>query len=45
MCEVDDIAGAILFLSSALARRVNGQTVVVDGGTSSLFPYDLSGAK
>jgi 2-deoxy-D-gluconate 3-dehydrogenase len=45
MAEMDDIAGAILFLSSQLARRITGQTLVVDGGTSTLFPYDISSAK
>jgi NAD(P)-dependent dehydrogenase (short-subunit alcohol dehydrogenase family) len=34
-----DIAAAILFLSSDLAGHVNGQTLVVDGGVSALFPY------
>jgi NAD(P)-dependent dehydrogenase (short-subunit alcohol dehydrogenase family) len=42
MCETDDIAGAIFFLSSNLARRVNGHTLIVDGGTTSLFPFDMS---
>ena len=37
--EPEDIAGALLFLSSDLARRVNGQTLVVDGGTISRFPF------
>ena len=27
-----DIANAVLFLSSALAERITGQTLVVDGG-------------
>jgi len=39
MAECDDVAGAIVFLSSDLARKVTGQTLVVDGGTTSLFPY------
>ena len=38
-CEPEDIAGGLLFLSSELARRVNGQTLVVDGGTISRFPF------
>ncbi len=42
MAETDDIAGAIFFLSSNLARRVNGHTLIVDGGTTSLFPFDMS---
>jgi NAD(P)-dependent dehydrogenase (short-subunit alcohol dehydrogenase family) len=29
-----DIANAVLFLSSALAERITGQTIVVDGGAS-----------
>ena len=33
---------AIFFLSSNLARRVNGHTLIVDGGTTSLFPFDMS---
>ena len=37
--EPEDIAGALLFLTSDLARRVNGQTLVVDGGTISRFPF------
>ena len=37
----EDIAGALLFLSSDLARRVNGQTLVVDGGTISRFPFGV----
>jgi len=39
--EPEDIASAILFLSSALARRVNGQTLVVDGGTIARFPFNV----
>jgi len=39
--EVEDIGSAILFLSSALARRVNGQTLVVDGGTIARFPFNV----
>jgi 3-oxoacyl-[acyl-carrier protein] reductase len=40
-CEPIDIAKALLFLSSAMARRVNGQTLVVDGGTTARFPFNL----
>ena len=36
-----DIAGAILFLASDLAGYVTGQTLVVDGGVGSKFPYPL----
>jgi len=31
----EDVAGAVLFLASDLARYVTGQTIVVDGGISS----------
>jgi cytochrome P450 len=41
MAEPEDIAGAAVFLSSALARRITGQAIVVDGGTSTRFPYSL----
>jgi NAD(P)-dependent dehydrogenase (short-subunit alcohol dehydrogenase family) len=42
MAEPDDIAAAALFLSSALARRITGQTLVVDGGTTTRFPYSFT---
>ena len=42
MAEPDDIAAAALFLSSALARRITGQTLVVDGGATTRFPYTFS---
>lgn len=42
MAEPEDVAGAALFLCSALARRITGQALVVDGGTSARFPYALS---
>jgi NAD(P)-dependent dehydrogenase (short-subunit alcohol dehydrogenase family) len=42
MAEPDDIAAAALFLSSALARRITGQTLVVDGGTTTRFPYTFT---
>ena len=38
----EDIAGSALFLCSALARRVTGQALVVDGGQTSRFPYELA---
>jgi 3-oxoacyl-[acyl-carrier protein] reductase len=41
MAEPEDIAGAAVFLCSPLARRINGQALVVDGGTSARFPYSL----
>jgi NAD(P)-dependent dehydrogenase (short-subunit alcohol dehydrogenase family) len=34
-----DIASALLFLSSDLASYVTGQTLLVDGGVASKFPY------
>jgi NAD(P)-dependent dehydrogenase (short-subunit alcohol dehydrogenase family) len=37
--NVDDIAGAALFLSSDLASFVSGQTLVVDGAAIVKFPY------
>ena len=42
LCEPDDIAGAVLLLSSKLARRVTGQTLVVDGGSSTANPFGLT---
>ena len=34
-----DIANGVLFLSSALAARVTGQTLVVDGGATTRSPW------
>jgi NAD(P)-dependent dehydrogenase (short-subunit alcohol dehydrogenase family) len=39
MAEPEDIAGAAVFLSSPLARKITGQALVVDGGTTTRFPY------
>ena len=39
MALPEDIAGPILFLVSDLARRVTGQSVIVDGGSTTKFPY------
>jgi NAD(P)-dependent dehydrogenase (short-subunit alcohol dehydrogenase family) len=39
MALPEDIAGAIAFLSSALARRITGQTLVIDGGVTTRFPF------
>lgn len=41
MALPEDIAGAALFLSSALAARITGQAVIVDGGATTRFPYAL----
>jgi NAD(P)-dependent dehydrogenase (short-subunit alcohol dehydrogenase family) len=37
--QTRDIAGTALFLLSDLSRHITGQTLVVDGGSSVLFPY------
>jgi NAD(P)-dependent dehydrogenase (short-subunit alcohol dehydrogenase family) len=39
MALPSDIAGALLFLTSNLASYVTGQTLLVDGGVGSKFPY------
>jgi 2-deoxy-D-gluconate 3-dehydrogenase len=39
MALPEDVAGAIAFLSSELARRITGQTLVIDGGVSTRFPF------
>jgi NAD(P)-dependent dehydrogenase (short-subunit alcohol dehydrogenase family) len=36
-----DIANAVLFLSSSLAERITGQTIVVDGGALNRTPWGL----
>lgn len=36
-----DIAAAVLFLMSDLARQVSGHNLVVDGGAMSNYPYQL----
>ena len=42
MCECDDIGAAMLFLCSGLARKVTGQTLVVDAGVTTKFPFAVS---
>ncbi|MDB6002907.1 MAG: short-chain dehydrogenase/reductase [Rhizobacter sp.] len=39
-----DIAGTLLFLSSGLAGHVTGQTLTVDGGTTSDYPLPIPDA-
>jgi NAD(P)-dependent dehydrogenase (short-subunit alcohol dehydrogenase family) len=39
-----DIAAALLYLSCDLAAYVNGQTLIVDGGVSGTFAYQIPGA-
>jgi NAD(P)-dependent dehydrogenase (short-subunit alcohol dehydrogenase family) len=41
VAEPADIASALLFLSSDLAQCISGQTVVVDCGVMSKFPYPM----
>lgn len=42
IAEPEDIAGAITFLCSDLARKITGQALVVDGGWTTRFPYTLT---
>ena len=39
MGKPDDIAGAVLFLTSDLSSFVSGRTIVVDGAVDAKFPY------
>lgn len=39
MGEADEIAGPLVFLVSALASFITGQTLIVDGGTHAAFPH------
>lgn len=39
MGEPEDIAGAVLFLSSPLSAYVTGRSLLVDGGVDARFPY------
>ncbi|WP_241383870.1 SDR family NAD(P)-dependent oxidoreductase [Rhodococcus sp. CH91] len=38
-----DVASALAFLVSDLARTITGQVMVVDGGSTNKYPYDMSG--
>jgi NAD(P)-dependent dehydrogenase (short-subunit alcohol dehydrogenase family) len=42
MAESSDIASALLFFLTDLSRHVTGQTLIVDGGVSALFPHGVS---
>ena len=42
MAMPENVAGPIVFLVSDLAAKVTGQTVVIDGGTTTRFPYRLA---
>ncbi|MEE3328318.1 MAG: SDR family NAD(P)-dependent oxidoreductase [Myxococcota bacterium] len=42
MALPEDIAHAIYFLVSDMSRRVTGQSIVVDGGATTKFPFSLS---
>jgi 2-deoxy-D-gluconate 3-dehydrogenase len=39
MALPEDVARAIAFLSSEWARRITGQTLVIDGGVTTRFPF------
>ena len=41
MALPEDIAGAIAYLVSDLSKKVTGQSIVVDGGWTTRFPYRL----
>ena len=41
--KVSDVANAALFLISPLSRHITGQTIIVDGGWSSVSPSPYEG--
>jgi NAD(P)-dependent dehydrogenase (short-subunit alcohol dehydrogenase family) len=42
MLMPEDVAAAIAFLASDLARRVTGQALLLDSGVTTRFPYSLT---
>ncbi|MAI25546.1 MAG: short-chain dehydrogenase [Spirochaeta sp.] len=42
MALPEDIAQSIYFLVSDMSRRITGQSIVVDGGATTKFPFSLS---
>jgi len=42
MALPEDVAGSIAYLVSDLSRKVTGQAIVIEGGTSTRFPYVLT---
>jgi NAD(P)-dependent dehydrogenase (short-subunit alcohol dehydrogenase family) len=41
----EDVANVVLFLASDLAGYVNGQTLLVDGGATAVYPVDVAAAR
>lgn len=41
MSTPEEVAGPVAYLVSDAAKKVTGQTLIVDGGTSARFPYSL----
>lgn len=39
MASPEDVAGPITYLVSDLARKVTGQSIVIEGGATTRFPY------
>ena len=42
MSTPEEIAGPIAYLVSDWAKKITGQTLVIDGGATSRFPYELT---